>query len=331
MGFSGGIYEDLIFRSVGISQGVGGHDGPHEREDKGQGQFCSNQFSLSRSSCREAEEKEVDWFDGANTADWCKTYAVRLAEWNWASKDLQEHHTKGIKSLIENVDKLDEIKHLFHQDAVMNNMLKIFDSGHALSTVVGAQELLKPKLLELKNAKAEQIAKIATKQKEKASKKKEAERKRAQKEKLLDEGSDDAGDSDDVPSNKKAKQDKRNIKDAQKTEDILIQQMKAFYEKTVDFRKFEAQARYISDLKHFNSVLIHYATKTLKKNMDADTTELFLSNCMQFGVPSNMIEEAFKAGMLPKECIPMNWKSSYNATGPSSAAFEHGGGVISRE
>ena len=73
----------------------------------------------------------------------------------------------------------------------MNNMLKIFDSGHALSTVVGAQELLKPKLLELKNAKAEQIAKIA-KQKEKASKKKEAERKRAQKEKLLDEGSDDA-------------------------------------------------------------------------------------------------------------------------------------------
>ena len=82
----------------------------------------------------------------------------------------------------------------------MNNMLKIFDSGHALSTVVGAQELLKPKLLELKNAKAEQIAKIATKQKEKASKKKEAERKRAQKEKLLDEGSDDAGDSDDVPS-----------------------------------------------------------------------------------------------------------------------------------
>ena len=276
------------------------------------------------------KKKEVDWFDGANTADWCKTYAVRLAEWNWASKDVQEHHTKGIKSLIENVDKLDEIKHLFHQDAVMNNMLKIFDSGHALSTVVGAQELLKPKLLELKNAKAEQIAKIA-KQKEKASKKKEAERKRAQKEKLLDEGSDDAGDSDDVPSNKKAKQDKRNIKDAQKTEDILIQQMKAFYEKTVDVRKFEAQARYISDLKHFNSVLIHYATKTLKKNMDADTTELFLSNCMQFGVPSNMIEEAFKAGMLPEECIPMNWKSSYNATGPSSAAFEHGGGVISRE
>jgi hypothetical protein len=224
---------------------------------------------------------------------------------------LEEHHIKGIKSLIEKVDRLHEIKHLFHQDAVMNNMLKIFDSGHPLSTVVGAQELLKPKLLELKNAKAKQIAKSA-KEKEKAAKKDEADRKRAQQVFLLDEGADDAEDYDDVPSNKKAKQDKTNIKDVHKN-------------------TIEEQARHISDLQHYNSVLISYATKTLKKSKDTDTTDLFLSNCKQFGVPSNMIEEGFKAGMLPEECIPMNWKSSYDAKGPSFAAFAHGGGAVSRK
>jgi hypothetical protein len=274
-------------------------------------------------------KKEVNWFDETNTTDWCKTYAHRLAGFKWATKELEEHHIKGIKSLIEKVDRLHEIKHLFHQDAVMNNMLKIFDSGHPLSTVVGAQELLKPKLLELKNAKAKQIAKSA-KEKEKAAKKDEADRKRAQQVFLLDEGADDAEDYDDVPSNKKAKQDKTNIKDVQKMEDIL-KQMNALHEKMVHKNTNEEQARHISDLQHYNSVLISYATKTLKKSKDTDTTDLFLSNCKQFGVPSHMIEEGFKAGMLPEECIPMNWKSSYDAKGPSFAAFAHGGGAVSRK